>query len=64
MKWGTCYFVGIKQALRYYDKQGDGDKTVQQKLNEKSIFFGPPKVIEGQKLSIDSDGRYWIEETN
>jgi hypothetical protein len=57
IRTGTHHFKSVAAAYRYYGKD-----TAQQKLDEGAIAIGRPTLKEGQRLLIDGDGRYHIEE--
>ena len=65
MKIGTCHFVSIQAACKYY-ADDDGSYTyedeieVSNKLNAGEIHIGPPEIKEGETLSINEEGRYVI----
>ncbi len=61
-KYGTSHFVTLYAAQRYYAKQGDDAKSVNNKIKEKNISIGKPAVQLDERLSLDNDGRYFIEE--
>ncbi len=65
MKYGTPYFATYTNARDYYAQQDETREAVDLKIKEKSIFIDilPPRKP-GDKVFMDSDGRYWIEEKN
>lgn len=62
MKTGTCHFWTLDHAIRYYAKQEISKEEVLNKWRDLAICIGRPDLKEGESYSIDSDGRYWIEE--
>lgn len=66
-RWGTAHFVSQSHAVRYYRPYFGGslvkaESAVERKMEQEEIYIGEPSVKAGQKLTIDTDGRYWIEE--
>ena len=61
MTYGTCYFVTLGAAIRYYRMQGEDENAVGRKLDEGLIHIGKPTVPPGAKLMV-MGGRYVIEE--
>ena len=63
---GTCNFVSLAAAERYYASYyGAGTSAaVYVKLKEKTIEIGPPKVKPSQKLEVNDEGRYVIVDKN
>jgi hypothetical protein len=57
MRWGTAYFRTIADAINYYGKE-----AASYKLKNGEIFTGQPELKQGEKLLIDEDGRYHIED--
>lgn len=55
---GTDHFQTMKQAQRYYARQNE---SAQEALNEGRISIGAPLCKQGERVTCDSDGRYWIE---
>lgn len=53
---GTSHFESYHAAQTYYG----GDIEIE--VREGNISIGPPPIKEGQTLTIDLDGRYWIIE--
>ena len=65
MIYGTSHFVSKQAAYRYYRPQGENEKSVNNKIKEKTISIGAPAVKTNQKVFLNYDeGRYFIEETN
>jgi hypothetical protein len=68
LRIGTSHFATISHAVTYYQRQGMWHKesrdTVKTKLNQGEIHIGKPEAKPGERVTLDSDGRYWIEETN
>lgn len=54
---GTCHFVSLAAAVRYYGTK----ETVNHKIREGEIRVGYPDVKEGDKVSINDEGRYFIK---
>ena len=62
-RWGTCYFVDIVAARRYYARQGFNARDVDRKIAEKEIHVGElPTVPAGGRRFLDSDERWNVEE--
>lgn len=64
MKTGTCHFVNVLAAERYYKAQGEGfpQEAVKDKIKEGLIRIGPPLVRTNERYYIDtSEGRYVVE---
>jgi len=64
--WGTCYFVSIARACRYYESQGyDANGVfgaVVEKIAAGEISIGRPEVAPGETLVLlDGRTRYGIE---
>lgn len=65
MRTGTAHFKSRDKAVGYYCNQGygyDAINHVELLLLEGSIEIGPPETKPGETLSLDADGRYWIED--
>ena len=61
--YGTSHFVSRAAAVRYYQAyEDDADKAVEIKLQEKSIYIGPPPTKENESYILGSEGRYFIKE--
>jgi len=61
--FGTSHFQTRGAAYKYFSKQGEDHAAVDNKLKEKIISLGPPQVKTNQKITLDEDRRYWVEET-
>lgn len=60
---GTSHFISLNTAIRYYEQIGEDITAVKNKIKEKSIHIGPPKLKKGQELIRNiQEGRYFIEE--
>lgn len=59
--WGTSNFINLRYAIAYYATQGENEHSVKIKIKEGSISIGAPKIKPSQKLSINNEGRYFIE---
>ncbi len=55
---GTNHFISVASATRYYDILGEDARD---KIKDGSIKIGPPKCREGEKILINNEGRYVIE---
>lgn len=61
MTTGTSHFESFAAALAYYENYGCRWADVQRKVNDKEIHLGPPKLKEGQRLTIHAtERRYFI----
>lgn len=61
-RWGTCYFVDIVAARRYYIRQGFNARDVDRKIEKKEIHVGElPTVPAGGRRFLDADERWNIE---
>lgn len=60
-QFGTCYFVSLSAAEKYYSIQEIGLAEVLDKIKNKDIFIGEPEIIKGETLILNSEGRYIIE---
>ena len=59
---GTCHFVSIEAAYRFYG-YGFTKKEVDQKLIDGEIAIGWPKLKEGQYMFVDQrEQRYFIQD--
>jgi len=57
---GTCYFLNLAAAYRYYKSQeSDGDE-VRRKLKDGEIKIGPPPLKKDERFFLD-DGQYFIQ---
>ena len=65
-RWGTSHFVSYEKATNYYSSLCYGysntQTAVDRKLSDGEIHIGPPTAKTGEKVSVDPDGRYWIED--
>lgn len=63
MRVGTCHFASWRTAMQYYRGYTDGPvyDFVNRKLRDGEIKIGPPKVKKGERLSLNSEGRYIVE---
>lgn len=59
---GTCHFRSRYAAIRYYEKQGLDVNDVVDKIARREISYREPELKPGQRLKVDEDGRYHIEE--
>lgn len=57
---GTAHFTDRRSANRYYVGYGLTAKDVDEKFKNGEIFLGQPELKEGQRLSVNSEGRYII----
>lgn len=58
---GTSYFVSFDAAVKYYrDYEEFPASAVATKLEEGDIHIGKPPIKPGEKLSLNSEGRYVI----
>ncbi len=60
MTIGTSHFSSVSSACIYYRAYGYDSKDVARKISDGEISIGRPVLKIGEKLSIDSDGRYQI----
>lgn len=59
---GTCHFVSLDAAERYYADYGYGAAEVAEKLAAGEIAVGRPEAEAGQIVGVISgEGRYYIE---
>lgn len=63
MRVGTSHFASLVSAQVYYAKQGFDLEAVKAKVDSGEIHIGPPNYGAREHLSIDSDGRYHIEDS-
>jgi len=61
MRTGTAHFLSMQDAVKYYRQYGTDAETVRDKCQRGEIHIGPPDVPD-ERLSIDEDGRYHIED--
>ena len=59
---GTNHFKSFDAALRYYKDYGFDKEKIQQKINEKEIIIGKPKIKKGELFIHKEEGRYFIKE--
>jgi hypothetical protein len=62
MKYGTNYFITYTSARNYYATLGFNRGDVDNKINEREIFIGRPKLKSNESLMVDEDGRFWIDD--
>lgn len=55
---GTCHFASVAAARAYYRGQGYGADAVLDKIEAAEIVIGAPAAKPGERLELDSDGRY------
>lgn len=60
--FGTSHFVDVVAARRYYARLGFNARDVDRKLAEGEIHLGAPAVKPGERLRVNSEERYVIEE--
>ena len=62
MNYGTNHFKNMRAAQIYYAKQRIGVTEVRDKIENGEIRLGKPTpIVEGDKVFLDRDGRYWME---
>lgn len=60
VRTGTAHFAFLADAIQYYKPLGEDAREV---LKEGRIAIGPPEYNpDTQKLTLDNEGRFWIEE--
>jgi len=59
---GTAYFINEISAVKYYAKQEIDENSVKEYIKEGLIYIGKPSISPDALLSIDEDGRFWIDE--
>lgn len=60
---GTAHFVTKLDAIKYYKKQGEHRKDVEDKIRDKYIFIGKPSTPMGKKcIIVPDEGRYAIRD--
>lgn len=59
---GTAYFVNEISAVKYYAKQDVDEESVKEYIKDGLVYIGKPSISPDTLLSIDEDGRYWINE--
>ena len=57
---GTNHFISLEKAVIYYSLYGFPREEVEHKLTDGEIAIGVPVVNRGEKVLLDSDGRYHI----
>ncbi len=67
MRYGTSHFESNVAAVKYYREQGypqllDAIRAVRAKIQEKVISIGKPQIEKGEKLVLDEDRRYYIDD--
>ncbi len=63
MQIGTCHFVSLDAAIKYYSDYGINRDEVISKWKNMEILIGPPIAKAGQKILIKKEeGRYFIED--
>ena len=65
MEIGTHHFVSIGMAEIYYRSQGyEGNvlAAVKEKIAEGAIAIGSPTLTGNQRVRVNSEGRYVIED--
>ena len=65
MRIGTSHFVSRERALQYYDRLSFANRVtlreIEAKITAGEIHIGPPKLQEGEHLSVIDNGcRYAI----
>lgn len=59
---GTCHFINLTAAIRYYADYGYSQQDVNRKLLAGDIRIGHPELKPGERLLLDrAEGRYKIE---
>lgn len=61
MRTGTSHFRTFADAVQYYKPYGFDRAAVGHKRATGEITIGPPSAKQGEKVTIDADGRYWLE---
>lgn len=64
MIYGTSYFSTLSSAYAYYTAHALGytRTDVDYKIQQGEIHIGAPEVKPGEKLLIDPQGRYFIDD--
>ncbi len=57
---GTNHFASFRSAAEYYRPQGFSGADIADKINNREIVIGEPKLEKGEKLTV-VEGRYHIE---
>lgn len=61
MRTGTNHFVSLRDAVRYYERQGIGAAGVRAKLDAGEIHIGAPPLKPGERHQILlSEMRYCV----
>lgn len=60
-RYGTHHFRYKSDIVAYYAKQGFSEHDALGKLASGEVRLGPPTPVVPVKISIDSDGRYWVD---
>lgn len=58
MRTGTHHFESLRAAAKYYGTKHEAKRA----LSEGAIAIGPPTPKPGERITLDRDGRYWIED--
>jgi hypothetical protein len=58
---GTNHFKNLDAAIKYYAVYNETRDDVLEKWRNYEICIGPPKIKDKERLTIDNDGRYWID---
>lgn len=61
-RWGTNHFRYKSDIVSYYAKQGFSEHDALAKLASEEVALGLPVAHPGDKVTIDDDGRYWLED--
>ena len=63
--WGTCHFVSLAAAIRYYRDYGEDGEQILGKLERGEIRIGEPTDLKpGDRVVVIDDGtRYAIDDT-
>lgn len=62
LRVGTSHFISLAHIIEYYRVQGE-DEDAHEALNEGRVSLGEPQYNSlKEKLIVDINGRYWIEE--
>lgn len=68
MRAGTHHFKSIRDAVLYYRVYNPGLSslgllmTVKEMTVNGDAVIGPPTPKPGERITLDRDGRYWIED--
>lgn len=55
---GTCHFVSVHDAYRYYNTLGCDRDEVDRKRREGELAISLPPPVDGAVIRPDKDGRY------